>query len=423
MAQRLPVDAREAPAGGKARMDPTTEVSVQVRWDATRIAARPSPSKQEGVKLTHGERHPARRLGTASRRVKTAVSAAALGLGALMLSGCDAREVMRFGWPAGVTPEAKKMGDLWSWSVIAALIMGVLVWGLIFWTITFHRHKPGKDEFPRQTAYNVPLELTYTAVPFIIIAVLFYFTVIVQTDVEDKTDDPKVVVDVTAFQWNWKFGYRDVTFDNGSTYNGFERNGSPFDLRVSEVSSHTGEELPGPAGGRNDDVRDYLKFNKIETVGSSTEIPILLLPTGKRIEFDIASADVIHSFWVPEFLFKRDVLPFPKQNHSDSRFQVEKIDREGAFVGRCAEMCGTYHSMMNFEVRAVSPATFDAYIKYRDTNPQATNADALKAVCQVPYSVVTVPFDTRRSTKGDTPKDLGDANNTSLAGCTVGANG
>ena len=350
---------------------------------------------------------------------------AALGIAALVMTGCDARDAMRFGWPEGVTPEAHKMGDLWTWSVIAALVMGIIVWALIFWTITFHRHKDGKDEFPRQTAYNVPLELAYTAIPFVIIAVLFYFTVVVQNRVEEKTDDPKVVVDVTAFQWNWKFGYRDVVFENGENYNGFERNGSPFELQVPTVAEHGGEEvaLPGPAGGRDDDVRNYLKFNKIETVGSSSEIPILLLPSGQRIEFDIAAADVIHSFWVPEFLFKRDVFPDPAANHSDNKFQVAEIEQTGAFVGRCAEMCGTYHSMMNFEVRAVDRSTFDAYIKYRRDNPQATNAQALEAVCQVPRSVTTVPFDTRRATSGDTPKDLGDANNTSIPGCTVGANG
>jgi hypothetical protein len=78
-----------------------------------------------------------------------------------------------------------------------------------------------------------------------------------------------------------------------------------------------------------------------------------VLPAGKRIEFQIASADVIHAFWVPEFLFKRDVMPDPEANHSVNVFQVTEITKTGEFVGRCAEMCGTYHSMMNFEVRAV----------------------------------------------------------------------
>ena len=357
--------------------------------------------------------------------LKRVGAVAALGVGALLMSGCDGRTAMRFGWPHGVTPEATDMGNLWSWSVIAALVMGIIVWAMIFWTITFHRYKPGKgkDEFPRQTAYNVPLELAYTAIPFVIIAVLFYFTVIVQTNVEKKTDDSKVVVDVTAFQWNWKFGYRDVTFDDGSKYNGFVRDGNPFDLETANTRQiHDGEtiELPGPDGGRSNDVRDYLKFNQIETVGSSATIPVLVLPTSKRIEFDLASADVIHSFWVPEFLFKRDVMPFPKQNHTDNRFQISSIDREGAFVGRCAEMCGTYHSMMNFEVRAVSPQDFDAYIKYRQENPGKTNAQALQHICQQPESVVTVPFDTRRATDGSVGAS-GDAGNTKLANCTIGA--
>lgn len=374
------------------------------------------------MKLTHGGRPRARRVSSAPRTLKRTGLVVLLGVGALLLSGCgDARTAMRFGWPAGVTPEARDMGDLWTWSVIAALVMGLIVWGLIFWAITFHRHKPGKgdDEFPRQTAYNVPLELTYTAVPFVIIAVLFYFTIIVQNTVESKTDNPAVVADITAFQWNWKFGYSKVVFGDGTVYDGFERNGSPFELQPPKEAAEEGEEpLPGPAGGRDDDIRNYLKFNQIETVGSSSEIPVLVLPTDRRIEFNLAAADVVHSFWVPEFLFKRDVMPFPKQNHTDPIFQVSEIERTGAFVGRCAEMCGTYHSMMNFEVRAVTPAKFESYIRYRQANPQATNAQALQAICEVPQSVTTVPFDTRRATNG-TVGATGDPSNTSLPNCEV----
>ncbi len=121
-------------------------------------------------------------------------------------------------------------------------------------------------------------------------------------------------------------------------------------------------EQVGPIAGKNPEDRTYLNFDKIETLGTSTEIPILVLPKGKRIEFQIASADVIHGFWVPEFLFKRDVLPNPKANNSDNVFQVSEIEQTGAFVGRCTEMCGTYHSMMNFEVRVVEPNDFKAYL-------------------------------------------------------------
>ncbi len=321
---------------------------------------------------------------------------------------------------------------LWQWACIAALVMGILVWGLIFWTITFHRRKknqteldatdPG-SEFPRQTGYNVPLELAYTAIPFVLIAILFYFTVITQTKVEKKVDDPAVVVDVTAFQWNWKFGYNQVKTSNGDTLVSKDqsRKGGPFEIQQQPdyIEFHGKEmEKPGPAGGRDDDIRNYLTFDKIETLGTSSEIPILVLPTKTRIQFDLASADVVHSFWVPEFLFKRDVMPFPKENKQESTFQISEIEREGAFVGRCAEMCGTYHAMMNFEVRAVPREVFDQYINYRKNNPDKTNAEALTAVCQEPESVVTVPFNTRRVANTDVPKNLGNKNDTSIPNCT-----
>ncbi len=108
----------------------------------------------------------------------------------------------------------------------------------------------------------------------------------------------------------------------------------------------------------------------MSTLGSSDTIPLLVLPTERRIEFTQASNDVIHSFFVPEFLFKRDVFPMPEVNDQDNVWQIDAIDREGAFVGRCAELCGTYHSMMNFEVRAISPALFDRWLDLRQqVNP------------------------------------------------------
>jgi cytochrome c oxidase subunit 2 len=155
-----------------------------------------------------------------------------------------------------------------------------------------------------------------------------------------------------------------------------------------------GEELVGPVRGLNTEDRTYLNFDKIETLGTSTEIPVLVLPAGKRIEFQLASADVVHAFWVPEFLFKRDVMPNPAANNSVNVFQVEKITKTGAFVGHCAELCGTYHSMMNFEVRVVQPSDFKAYLQQRID--RKTNAEALLAINQAPLAVTTHPFETRR---------------------------
>ena len=298
------------------------------------------------------------------------------------------------------------MRELWTWSVIAALVMGVIVWGLTFWVVVFHRKKKDSPEFPRQTAYNVPLELFYTAVPFVIIAVLFYFTVVVQNYVTEKKDDPNVVVDVTAYQWNWKFGYRTIAMGDGSAvYNGIDEEATAAAAAAASPTGFDEHGRPniGAIHGSNPQDLSYLAYDKIETVGTSNEIPILVLPTGKRIEFVLASSDVIHSFWVPEFLFKRDVNPNPKENHSDNVFQISEIEKEGAFVGRCAEMCGTYHAMMNFEVRAVSPEKFEKYIEARKSVEEGgkglSTGEALASIGESPVATSTKPFYTDRTVR------------------------
>lgn len=323
------------------------------------------------------------------------VLASTLSALAVSLSGCSWSEALALGWPRGITPEADVNRQLWIGAVIASLVVGVIVWGLIFWVSAFHRKKNTDTDLPRQFGYNLPLELVLTVIPFLIISVLFYFTVVVQEKMIHLASDPEVVVDVTSFQWNWKFGYQKVRFKDGTyVYDGADPAGKQAMVSKPEGKDKHGEELVGPIRGLNTEDRTYLNFDKVETLGTSTEIPVLVLPAGKRIEFQLASADVVHAFWVPEFLFKRDVMPNPAANNSVNRFQVAEITKTGAFVGRCAEMCGTYHSMMNFEVRVVQPNDFKFYLEKRREGK--TNAEALQAINQPPTAVTTHPFDTRR---------------------------
>jgi cytochrome c oxidase subunit 2 len=318
-----------------------------------------------------------------------------LGGTALLLSGCSWQEVLGLGWPNGITPEGKLNRDLWLGSVIASFVVGAIVWILIFWASAFHRKKKGDNELPRQFGYNMPLELVLTVIPFLIISVLFYFTVVVQERILHKDPNPEVVIDVTAFQWNWKFGYQKIAYSDGTfNFDGADAARKAAMTSKPEGKDEHGEERVGAVRGLNPEDRTYLNFDKVETLGSSSEIPVLVLPVGKRIEFVLNSADVIHGFWVPEFLFKRDVMPNPEANHSDYVFQVSKIDQTGAFVGRCTEMCGTYHSMMNFEVRVVQPNDFKAYIDARVAGK--TNAEALQAIHQAPLATTTHPFESRR---------------------------
>ena len=279
-----------------------------------------------------------------ARRSKLARVAALGVLAVLTLAGCDLNnEFWRFGWPEGVTDQAEQVRHLWTGSVIAALLVGFAVWGLIFWSMI--RHRKRGDELPKQTAYNLPLEIVYTIVPFVMIAVLFFYTVVVQNRVQERSDNPDVTIAVNAFKWNWQFVYPETTESNGGT--------------------------------------------PVSTTGSSTEIPILVVPVDQTIRFEVASADVIHSFWVPEFLFKLDVIP-GNENGRDNVFEVT-VREQGAFVGRCAELCGTYHAYMNFEVRAVSGDDYDAYLAAREDG--LSTFDALESIGQDGSATTTQPFD------------------------------
>ncbi|WP_370491403.1 cytochrome c oxidase subunit II [Mycobacterium sp. pW045] len=323
--------------------------------------------------------------------------AGVLGLLAVTLSGCsfDWTDVVGFGWPKGITPEAEANYKLWLGMVIASVVIGGMVWVMIFWSAFFHRKKATDTELPRQFGYNMPLELGLTVLPFLAIAVIFYFTVVVQEKMLHHEPDPEVVVNVTAFQWNWKFGYQKVDFRDGTlSYDGADQQRKDALISKPEGVDEHGEELVGPIRGRNTEDRSYLNFDKVETLGTTNEVPVLVVPSGKRIEFVLNSADVIHSFWVPEFLFKRDVIAWPERNNQVNTFQVSEIQKEGAFVGHCAEMCGTYHAMMNFEVRVVSPNDFKAYLGQRIAGK--SNAEALEAINQEPLAVTTQPFDSRR---------------------------
>ena len=293
----------------------------------------------------------------ATRLAKTAGLVGLVGIGA---TGCSTDEVLRFGWPAAVTPQAERMREMWTWSVIAALVVGVIVWGLILWSVAFHRKKT--EELPRQTAYNLPLEIVLIVVPTVIVAVLFYFTAITQNYVTKKTGDADVTVDVIAFQWNWEFQYPQHKTSEGQV---------------------------------------------VSTLGTSTEIPLLVVPEKKSIRFNLRSTDVIHSFFVPEFHFKRDVFPLPEKNNQDNVFEITSIDRPGAFVGRCAELCGSYHSVMNFEVRALPQGDWDRYIKLREQTNEKTGKpySAAEALAEVgcewcsPQATTTTPFNTDRTAR------------------------
>jgi cytochrome c oxidase subunit 2 len=249
------------------------------------------------------------------RRVGLVILAAA---GVLLLGACDSAEktsIKRLAQPVGATDRTDAIHSLWMGSWLAAMIVGVLVWGLIIYAcIAFRRRRD--DEVPVQTRYNLPLEILYTVAPVIVVLVLFYFTIVTQNDTlaaASESGKADHTVTVVGQQWSWTFNYdNDPALDGKTTV--FE-------------------------------------------AGTPANRPTLELPVNKSVEIKLRSADVNHSFWVPAFLFKMDVIA-GKVNH----FSFTPT-REGTFVGRCAELCGTYHSRMLFNVKVVSESDYATYLK------------------------------------------------------------
>jgi len=200
--------------------------------------------------------------------------------------------------------------SLWIGSWIAAGVVGVIMWSLMLFVVFRYRRRG--NSLPKQNRYNLPMEVFYTAAPFIIVGVLFFHTVVTQNKVLAATE-PAHTVDVVAQKWSWTFNYREA--DN-------------------------------PAIGTD-----------VYEVGTINATPDLYLPVNRPIHFNLASVDVIHSFWIPSFYYKLDVIP-GKLNSFDAT-----PTRTGVFRGKCTELCGTYHSAMLFNVHIVSQEEYNAYLK------------------------------------------------------------
>jgi cytochrome c oxidase subunit II len=236
-------------------------------------------------------------------------------------AGCTNNAFTRLGMLPPATRQGQVTVTLWQGSWVAAWSVGAVVWGMIIWAIIFHRkRKSGTAPPPRQVRYNLPIEMLYTVVPFIMVGVLFFFTARDENFIDNLSARPNVTVTVTGFQWSWQFqypGYRVPSSPTGDV----TMNGEPWS----------------------------------PTVGNS-QLPLLVIPAHEVVRFNLVSTDVIHAFWIVPFEFKRDVIP-GHPNH----FQVTPI-KTGTWIGRCTELCGLYHSRMLFRVRIVTPAQFTTWI-------------------------------------------------------------
>ncbi|MEI7860290.1 MAG: cytochrome c oxidase subunit II [Acidimicrobiales bacterium] len=253
--------------------------------------------------------------GSAPRRSRWVRTATGLAIAApVLLAGCNMYPT--YGADRGATSQGQDTFKLYSGMMTTGAIVGGLVGVLIIWTIFRYRRR--SDVMPKQFHENIPIEILYTGIPIIIVAFLFFFTVITENKVTatvpvnarvTSTGTPVVNIKVTAYQWGWRFDYpRNNVSISGDVTNG-----------------------PGNHG------------------------PQMVVPVGQTVQVTLVSNDVIHGFYVRDFNFSRYALPGVV-----NIFDLNLV-RTGTFPGQCTQICGLYHTAMLFSVRAVTPAAFQSW--------------------------------------------------------------
>ena len=238
---------------------------------------------------------------------------------AVVLAGCTQAQTIGFlpEGSVGATDHTDRITALWVNSWIVLLVVGVVTWALIIWAAVVYRRRKGQTGLPVQLRYNLPIEIFYTIVPFILVLGFFAFTARDQAAIEEPIPDPDVRIEVFGKRWSWDFNYVDE---------------NRYEVGIQ------GQESDG-------------QFVDVD------ELPVLYLPVNESVEISIESRDVIHSFWIVDFLYKKDMIP------ARTNYMFFTPLKEGTYAGKCAELCGEYHSQMLFTVKVVSRAEFDAQME------------------------------------------------------------
>jgi cytochrome c oxidase subunit 2 len=207
--------------------------------------------------------------------------------------------------PQAVTEQGREVNALYTIFFWVAAGVFAITAGLIGWSIVRYRAQPGDNELPKQFHQNLKLEVVWFAIPQIIVVGLFVLSAFTLSEVNERKSEPAATVRVTGYQWGWRFEYEGTD---------------------------------------------------VEVVGTPQNPAEVMVPTGD-VAFILTSVDVVHSFYVPKFLFKRDTVP-----GRDTRVDVT-ISEEGTYAGVCAEFCGLLHDRMTFNITSVAPSEFEGWLE------------------------------------------------------------
>jgi cytochrome c oxidase subunit II len=277
-------------------------------------------------------------------RSSTAITAVVIGIVAIVVIaavvtrvdvlGAGGRIVDGLYPPQAVTDRGARIRELYDIVFAIAAVIFFLVEGLIVWSVIRYRRRPDQVDLPPQTHGNAIAEVVWTVVPTLIVAFMFVLSWQTLNSVDAISAEPQTKIRAVAGQFQWQFEYLPATFDPKA---------DPPEKPVYTQLAPTGDD-----GG-------------------------LVIPAGRTIQLYLYSPDVIHAFYVPQFLFKRDVVP---GRLNTFEFTVDAKDAGGTFRGQCAELCGAGHRVMLFDVHALSGADFDAWLQKKVAEASAAPSAA-----------------------------------------------
>jgi cytochrome c oxidase subunit 2 len=228
--------------------------------------------------------------------------------------------------PRAVTSQGRQISDLYTIIMVIAAAIFLVVESLIIWSVIRYRRRPDDEGLPPQTHGNNIVEIIWTVIPTVIVAYMFVISMQTLGSVDAVSSKPDVYIRAVAGQFQWQFDYL------------------------------------GPDGK----TRLFTESAPLASSGGGMHVPV-----GRSIQVELTSPDVIHAFYVPAFLFKRDVVP-GQTNRFD--FTIDAAEAGQTYRGQCAELCGIGHQVMLFDVVATTQQDFDAWVARKIAEANATPA-------------------------------------------------
>ncbi|MBL4942578.1 MAG: cytochrome c oxidase subunit II [Colwellia sp.] len=243
----------------------------------------------------------------------------------------------------GATAVSREVYDLHMLALYICTAIGVVVFGIMFWSMVFHRKSKGAKAADFHESTKV--EILWTAIPIVILIAMAIPATSTLIDMENN-DDSDLTIQITGSQWKWHYKYFDQNIEFYSVLS------TPREQYENQNGSFEGN---GAEKGEN-----YL----LEVDRH------LVIPVNKKVRFLITSDDVIHAWWIPAFAVKQDANP----GFINEAWTI--VDEPGIYRGQCAELCGKDHGFMPIVVEVKSAADYDTWLNEQHALiAQAANAE------------------------------------------------